>query len=159
MAVKGKHEKEQDAFVEDTLKAFKDNCKLSISLAHHPLISKGSHGDAGGRIKRFYKKLIVGKMDLIMAGHDHNMGYDGTIDGTHNIVSGSGAKLRIPSKYDDRDLSAPIDTDRGWINFNIGYHVMIYKGEGEAIFVEKYIRDGKLIESDRVLTIQGQGIR
>ena len=160
MVVQGDHEKEQDKFVEGFLEASRGSCKLSISLAHHPFVSNGSHGDAGGRIKRFYKKLILGKMDVILAGHDHNTGYDGVIKGTHNIVSGAGGKIRVPRKYKKSDKSAPIETDRGWVNFNLGYVVMVYQGEGKATFTEKYInKDDELVVNPKIIEVEGKGIR
>lgn len=79
-----------DKFVAD------ERCKdkHKIAMGHHPHKSSGQHGDAGGTRKRQYQKHIIGKFDIFIGGHDHNLSDEGEEDGTLLLVSGSGAKLR-----------------------------------------------------------------
>ncbi|MDB4330477.1 metallophosphoesterase, partial [bacterium] len=157
--VKGDHEKEQEGFVTEVLDKFKNRCKLSISLGHHPLLSSGVHADAKGRTKKFYNNFLVGKIDVVIAGHDHNMSYEGKTEGTYHIVSGAGSKIRVPKKLKDISEKGPFKTDRGWATFKLGYHYMVYLGEGKAAFVEKFIKDGKIDESENIVEVKGHGIR
>lgn len=157
--VKADHEKGQNTFIKETVNRFKENsCRLTMSLSHHPYISHGSHGDSHGRVKKMYESYLVGKIDVILAGHDHNLSYEGTVSNTHNIVSGAGGKIRIPYKYLNKNRSDPIKTERGWVNFNYGYYIFTYKGNGQAEFTEKYIKDDSIIQGN-TFTITGSGVR
>lgn len=93
--------KNQAEFLKDIKKQSAD-CKIAISSAHYPYLSVGKHGDAKFLIKKFLKKNIVGVFDLHLAGHDHHLSYEGTVDGTHLVVSGAGAKLRPLGDNADR---------------------------------------------------------
>jgi len=89
---KGKFEKAQNRFV----KAFteRSECKFKIAIAHHPYWSSGKHGDAKYQLKPFYEKYLLGKVDVVITGHDHNLSFEGCSKGTCHYTSGSGAKLR-----------------------------------------------------------------
>lgn len=81
-------------FVDEFVKDEKCDGKPKIAMGHHPHKSSGQHGDAGGTRKRQYRKHIIGKFDMFIGGHDHNLSDEGEEDGTLLLVSGSGAKLR-----------------------------------------------------------------
>ena len=72
----------------------KEDCKLSLAFAHHPLKSVGKHGDASLPVKLFLEKSITGKLDAYFAGHDHNLSYEGAVDDTLLFVSGAAGKRR-----------------------------------------------------------------
>jgi hypothetical protein len=77
-----------------------------ISLGHHSYLSNGPHGNAGsfdGRsnapglsgdyVKGFYEDHLCGKVQLILAGHDHDLEWlqpVATCGNTETIVSGGG---------------------------------------------------------------------
>lgn len=81
-----------------------------IALGHHPYYSNGSHGNAGNyeglpwppqaagtTVKEVMDEQLCGKVDLYLAGHDHNRQWPvGTCGDdsrtTHFIVSGAGSK-------------------------------------------------------------------
>lgn len=95
-----------------------------FAYAHHPYISNGRHGNAGNydsvgdyaeKLKKimprlnkylfqrvagtyyrdFYDQHMCGKLDMYLAGHDHNMQWLAPIDRcgkTHFVISGAGAK-------------------------------------------------------------------
>ncbi len=78
-----------------------------IAFGHHPYISNGDHGNAGNyenvedfplpfvagkKVKEFMDIAVCGKIDIYLAGHDHNVQWLEPQCGTHFIVSGAGAK-------------------------------------------------------------------
>lgn len=93
-AIRGKVEKDQNDFIEDFLSDSRCEGKIKVTIAHQPYRSSGSHGDAKGRLKKMYEEKIVGKANYSFGGHDHNLSYEGIINETTFLVSGSGAKLR-----------------------------------------------------------------
>lgn len=75
-----------------------------IAFGHHTYLSSGMHGNAGNyrgqglgkEFKKFFQRALCGKIDLYLAGHDHDME---VLKGPKNcpvllVVAGSGAKLR-----------------------------------------------------------------
>ena len=69
-----------------------------IAFSHHPYISNGVHGDAVGNIKTFFDTYLCGKVDLFLAGHDHDLqvlpgppGCPGVF-----VVAGGGGKSARP---------------------------------------------------------------
>ncbi len=77
-----------------------------IVFGHHPYKSNGRHGNAGSYdgipdelelaggegVKNFAESVWCGKVDIYLAGHDHNRQWlDVTCDGTSLVVSGAGA--------------------------------------------------------------------
>ena len=83
----------QGDFLKKELNNLQSDCEASVVLGHSPYKSSGAHGDASGSLKKFLE-IIVGKVDIFVAGHDHNLAYEGEVKGTHQYVSGSGGKLR-----------------------------------------------------------------
>jgi hypothetical protein len=79
-------------------KRLKNKCKFTMAFGHHPMRSVGKHGDAKLVTKAFLKRNVLGKTDLYIAGHDHNLSDEGVEKGTRLLVSGAGASLR-PLKY------------------------------------------------------------
>lgn len=80
-----------------------------ISAAHHPYLSDGPHGNAGSydeapepasagkEIQSFFDDLLCGKLDLALAGHDHNKQWlRETCNGTQFVISGGGAEHLAP---------------------------------------------------------------
>jgi len=81
-----------------------------IAIGHHPYYSNGRHGNAGNyenlpwppqaagtTVKKVMDEQLCGKVDLYLAGHDHNRQWVQSTCGdafktTHFIVSGAGCK-------------------------------------------------------------------
>ncbi len=97
----------QEAWIEEELGDSEATWKLSFG--HHPYRSNGRHGNAGSYegapgtpvagvyVKEFYERHICGKVDLILAGHDHDLEWLLPVDScgsTEFIVSGAGSKER-----------------------------------------------------------------
>lgn len=77
-----------------------------VVFGHHPYRSNGKHGNAGsyegwslvpymsgGALRAAYEDHIVGKAQLALAGHDHNL-QSMTHEGLELVVSGAGASAR-----------------------------------------------------------------
>jgi tartrate-resistant acid phosphatase type 5 len=69
-------------------------CEYVITLAHHPIISSGKHGNAHKLRMKFFKKTVLPYADAHIAGHDHHLSDEGVYKNVHHFVSGAGAKLR-----------------------------------------------------------------
>lgn len=87
-----------------------------IAFGHHPLYSNGEHGNAGSYesqgqkvgdasfpttiglgVKLFLEEHVCGRVDLYLAGHDHDLQWlqpAPTCGPTQLIISGAGAKTR-----------------------------------------------------------------
>jgi len=103
---------QQGEWIKNTLLGSQGQWK--IAFAHHPYISNGRHGNAGqydrvhilpdnyflkriagGYYKEFVEQYLCNKVDIIIAGHDHNLQLlepNSRCTKTHFIVSGAGAK-------------------------------------------------------------------
>jgi len=84
--------------IPETLK--EKGCRISIAMAHHPLVSVGKHGNAKGKLKEFIENLIIGKYDLYITGHDHQLSDEGSIEGTQLLISGGGGGKLRKLKYE-----------------------------------------------------------
>lgn len=71
-----------------------ENCRFRIALAHHPYLS--SSRSAEGFLKYFYEDKIIGKMNMLVTGHDHILQDMGQVEGTQLLISGAGGQ------FDDR---------------------------------------------------------
>lgn len=142
----------QGSWVRKVSKTFK-SCQFTIALGHHPYLNTGHHGKANLYLARFFKRNIIGKYDLYMAGHAHILSDEGESKGTHLVVSGAGGKL-----HDPLDEVPP----GGFGQASLGYVVMKFSrnannkvqaqldfvAEGPSGFQVAYTR-----------TIIGQGLR
>ena len=102
----------QAQWVNDALTA--SSAAWKIAFTHHPYLSNGQHGNAGlydgvpplepltrriaGEIYRdWFQSNICGKVDLFLAGHDHELQFLKAVPEcgkTLFIISGAGAKSR-----------------------------------------------------------------
>lgn len=127
--IEGDVEQVQNNFIQNFLSDSRCEGKLKITVAHQPYKSSGEHGDAKGRLADMYEKIIVGRVNYSFGGHDHNLSYEGEINGTAFIVSGSGAKLR-----NCREDIRP--TSKCWKSHGF---VKVYKVTG-TIFAHDFVR-------------------
>lgn len=65
-------------------------CRYRIALAHHPYVSLTR--PAEGFLKHFYEEKVVGKVNLLITGHDHVLQDLGQKDGTRFLISGAGGQ-------------------------------------------------------------------
>ncbi len=84
--------KEQKAWLKKALKT--KGCRIKIGMTHFPFASSGRHGRPPTSIRNFLKNNLLGKLDMLFSGHDHNLADEGVFLGTRQIISGAGAKTR-----------------------------------------------------------------
>lgn len=71
-----------------------------VAYGHHPRISVGRHGDAEGELAAWWDSLLCGRVDLFLAGHDHDMQVLKPRCGVELAVSGAASMLRDVSPSD-----------------------------------------------------------
>lgn len=72
-------------------KALKDSrAEWKVVMGHHPIYSSGEHGMNPGLQKVLEPLLVKHKVDLYLAGHDHEYERFKPIKGVQHIVSGGG---------------------------------------------------------------------
>ena len=117
---------------EQTLRQWENEAQKPwrIAFGHHPYLSNGQHGNAGqydnvvidgligsgSGLKEFFEEYVLGRFDIFIAGHDHNLQDLGNVDGTELIVSGSGASGR---ELFDRNLVNFDSEELGFVVFEL----------------------------------------
>ncbi len=99
-----------------------------VAVGHHPLRTSGQHGDPVGDKLLWLRKRLCGKVDIYIAGHDHNKELLAPECGVHQVVSGAGGQLR------------PIEPKSGsiWAASTLGWAWLVAKGETmELSFVDE----------------------
>ena len=71
--------------------SLKKDCKLSISVGHHPLFSSGDRKKGTPQLVKFLNKYVFGVVDLYISGHNHVLADEGERDGTVQLISGTGS--------------------------------------------------------------------
>ncbi len=104
-AVDGPYMNEQRAWLDTALAG--STAPWKIACTHHPYLSNGPHGDAGNyeglpieplngvHAKRFFEEHVLGKVSLLLSGHDHTLQVlepTASTKGTRQIVSGAAGK-------------------------------------------------------------------
>jgi hypothetical protein len=75
----------------------KSTARWKIVYGHHPIYSAGAHSDNPTLIKQLLP-LLRDRVDIYIAGHDHDMQHLKTEAGVHFFVAGgAGAGLRKPT--------------------------------------------------------------
>lgn len=78
----------QQKWLDNALKSSKSHWKIVIG--HHPIYSSGEHGMNKGLKATLEPLLLKYKVDLYLAGHDHDYERFKPIQGVQHIVSGGG---------------------------------------------------------------------
>tara|TARA_B110000046_G_scaffold107065_1_gene114452 strand:- start:118 stop:1200 length:1083 start_codon:yes stop_codon:yes gene_type:complete len=123
------YKKQQAAWFDETIKSSLGAWK--IAFAHHPYISNGSHGNAGlydyvaglgGVYQDFLEQEVCNRVDVIIAGHDHDMQWLAPVSScgkTFHMVSGAGAKTRTFSNPDRNEAYWQADETLGFYYIEI----------------------------------------
>ncbi len=68
-----------------------------IAFSHHPRRSYGPHGDATADLAAWYDRVLCGRVDLLISGHDHDQQLLKPRCGVHQLVTGGGGASLRPS--------------------------------------------------------------
>ena len=121
----------QIRWLKDKVKEYKDDCKFSIAVAHHPLFSSGDRDRANPQLAIFLERHIFGTFDIYITGHNHVLADEGDHKKTRQLISATGA---LPG-------GSPIETEPGKFNVELpGYLKIIVEGNSaryEFIGAEK----------------------
>lgn len=72
--------------------------RWKIVYGHHPIYSAGTHADSPRMIRQLLPVLKTRRVDVFIAGHDHDMQHLRTDGGVNFFVAGgAGAGLRVPT--------------------------------------------------------------
>ncbi|HEY7547827.1 MAG TPA: metallophosphoesterase [Blastocatellia bacterium] len=83
----------------------KSTARWKIVYAHHPIYNVGEHGDNKELIERLFP-LLKGRVDIYLAGHDHNLQHLKPESGVHFFVCGGGGARLYKVAPDERSLFA-----------------------------------------------------
>jgi tartrate-resistant acid phosphatase type 5 len=141
----------QTAWLRNALENLSSNCRLSIAVAHHPYLSAGRHGNAKGNYKEFLEKELIGKVDIFLAGHDHHMSHEGSINGTNVFVSGAaGWPYKIKR----------VAPEGGYAGSHLGFMSITVKRNGSEVSADFVLY--KVVFSTKKMhkgSVTGKGIR
>ena len=124
-----------------------------IALGHHPYLSNGPHGNAGGydgdpgypdgygvEVKRLLEGSVCGKAQLYLCGHDHSRQWlSDTCKGTELAVSGAGSVGTVLPGSDASRFQS------------VGLGLLYVRVEGNTLTAEFLDADGK-VEFTRTLS-------
>lgn len=86
------NQKREIEWLDYQVKNLKHSCQASLAFAHHPYISSGYHGNAAKTLADFYQNHVIGKMDFLITGHDHQLSDEGVYQGTRLLISGAASE-------------------------------------------------------------------
>lgn len=85
---------EQLEWLKKVMPQLQERCSVIIGYGHHPYLNPGkSHGDASGDWKEIFEELLLGKVYIYIAGHEHILADEGSYKGTRFLISGAGGKI------------------------------------------------------------------
>jgi len=93
----------QSLWLDDELA--KSAARWKIVYGHHPIYNVGEHRDDKRMIQRLLP-LLKGRVDIYLAGHDHNMQHIKPESGVHFFISGGGGARLYKVTPDERSLFA-----------------------------------------------------
>ena len=115
--------------------------RWKIAFGHHPYISNGYFGPTGGNFDTFFETYLCGKVDLYLAGHEHDLQVlpgPAACPGTY-VVSGGGG--RSTSR-----LRGSLPSDFGLSAFGFAW----FRVTVEGIHLEMITADGRVRYSTNI---------
>lgn len=111
-----------------------------VAYGHHPYRSNGRHGNAGNyegvgridptglvsgeRVEEFFEDELCQRIDVYLAGHDHNRQWLQAVCGVELMVSGAGAKTTDLERRDNNPTHFEDDTKEGFFWIEMADDVM-----------------------------------
>ena len=129
---------------------FKNSCKFSLAVGHHPFFSSGDRKKASPQLGIFLQNHIFGSFDVYISGHNHVLADEGERLGTRQLISGSGS---VPGGSPNQPLSNRFNQENpGYLKFRF------FLEKGEIIGRYEFVEAG----TDKILWSNykvGKGIR
>ncbi|WP_093491251.1 metallophosphoesterase [Streptomyces sp. 2112.3] len=142
----GPYMREQRSWLDGALRA--SRARWKVVIGHHPYLNNGKHGSAGSydgfeignytsgvHLKDMYEKVVCGRADLILSGHDHTLQIlepTARTGGTRQVVCGASAKTE--------DGTAHFHNPAAWQNFS-DHGFMVLKVSGARLTIDAYTVD------------------
>ncbi|QZY19160.1 metallophosphoesterase [Streptomyces decoyicus] len=142
----GPYMREQRSWLDGALRA--SRARWKVVIGHHPYLNNGKHGSAGSydgfeignytsgvHLKDMYEKVVCGRADLILSGHDHTLQIlepTARTGGTRQVVCGASAKTE--------DGTAHFGHPAAWQNFS-DHGFMVLKVSGARLTIDAYTVD------------------
>ncbi|MFJ9848331.1 metallophosphoesterase [Streptomyces sp. NPDC101150] len=142
----GPYMREQRAWLDGALRA--SRARWKVVIGHHPYLNNGKHGSAGSydgfkignytsgvHLKDMYEKVVCGRADLILSGHDHTLQVlepTARTGGTRQVVCGASAKTE--------DGKAHFANPAAWQNFS-DHGFMVLKVAQARLTIDVYTVD------------------
>ncbi|MFG2531266.1 metallophosphoesterase [Streptomyces sp. NPDC048516] len=142
----GPYMREQRSWLDGALRA--SRARWKVVIGHHPYLNNGKHGSAGSydgfeignytsgiHLKDMYEKVVCGRADLILSGHDHTLQIlepTARTGGTRQVVCGASAKTE--------DGTAHFHHPAAWQNFS-DHGFMVLKVSGARLTIDAYTVD------------------
>ncbi|WP_327705932.1 metallophosphoesterase [Streptomyces decoyicus] len=142
----GPYMREQQSWLDGALRA--SRARWKVVIGHHPYLNNGKHGSAGSydgfeignytsgvHLKDMYEKVVCGRADLILSGHDHTLQIlepTARTGGTRQVVCGASAKTE--------DGTAHFGHPAAWQNFS-DHGFMVLKVSGARLTIDAYTVD------------------
>lgn len=142
----GPYMREQRSWLDGALRA--SRARWKVVIGHHPYLNNGKHGSAGSydgfeignytsgvHLKDMYEKVVCGRADLILSGHDHTLQIlepTARTGGTRQVVCGASAKTE--------DGTAHFGHPAAWQNF-ADHGFMVLKVSGARLTIDAYTVD------------------
>ncbi|MEU9499662.1 metallophosphoesterase [Streptomyces sp. NPDC048196] len=142
----GPYMRAQRSWLDEALRT--SRARWKVVIGHHPYLNNGKHGSAGSydgfeignytsgvHLKDMYEKVVCGRADLILSGHDHTLQIlepTARTGGTRQVVCGASAKTE--------DGKAHFAHPAAWQNFS-DHGFMLLKVAGARLTIDAYTVD------------------
>lgn len=124
----------QMAWLTQELKA--SQARWKVVFMHHPMYSNGNHGDTEWLIKHVKPLLEQYGVQVVFAGHDHNLEAIRPVNGIHYFVSGAGANA-LDVTWREDTLFAYADNGFIWCRVTKDdFLVVLCNKDGKALWAE-----------------------
>ncbi|SVA80412.1 uncharacterized protein METZ01_LOCUS133266 [marine metagenome] len=112
-----KGRKSQISWLESEKKSLREKCRFSVVVGHHPLFSSGKRKKGSPQLSLFLKNHIFGSFDIYVAGHNHVLADEGELEGTLQLISGTGS---LPGGSSKEDLKGKFNKENpGFLKLSI----------------------------------------
>lgn len=107
-----------------------------IVMGHHPIYTSGEHGSSRSLMKTLEPILVQHRVDMYLAGHDHDYERFKPVQGVLHIVSGGGGAYL-------RDFEKPEANSLVRVK---AHHFLLFEANEDSLKMQAIDKTGKLID-------------